>query len=351
MYTDFSSWFHFNALQLLEQSLQQLNKTMDEQIQSYNMDKDKNFSEIIPSEYLKFHAENCINSFKINLLSNLEQICFSKQFSFSVKDPIDEPIKLKTENNLMQRAQMSAVASSLHSLPQLAFLDIETDGTDIKTANILQISIIKPVIDLDHNSLSYFNSWSTYVKPWKGYSEKDNKAFHINHIGDKELKNAMCLEIALMHVVYKLDETVVVGYNIHGFDIPIIKRDCETHQEYLNYKYSIDLYPAIWRNKKQTLKDAIKAYNLPMNPNPHDATSDASCCIDLLSEIIERNELPNIEDDLLDLFTSSENLWQHYGTKKVIEINPKNDNYSHLLSYYPTPASSLKRKLSQTSIS
>lgn len=350
MHTDFSLWFHSKALQHLEQSMQQLNKIMDEQIQSYNMEEDMQPLKSIPPEYLKFHAESCINSFKVNLLSELEKACFNKKFSFDVKEPIEEPIKLETNNTLMQRAQMSAVASSLHSLPQLAFLDIETDGTNIKTANILQISIIKPIIDPDHNSLSYFESWSTYVKPWEGYSEKDNKAYHINHIGNKELENAMCLEIALIHLTYKINETVVVGYNIHGFDMPIIKRDCEKHEEYLNYKYSIDLYPAIWKNRKQTLKDAIKAYNLPMNPNPHDATSDASCCIDLLNEIIERNELPNIEDELLDLFNSKENLWQHYGTKKVIEINPKNDSYSHLLSYYPTPASSLKRKLSQTSI-
>ena len=352
MHTDFSKWFHSKALQHLKHSLQQLNKIMDEQIQSYKMEEDIHPFDSIPPEYLKFHAESCINSFKINLLSELEKTCFNKKFSFDLKNPIDEPIKLKTKNTLMQRAQMPLIASSLHSLPQLAFLDIETDGTNIRTANILQISIIKPIINIDHNSLSYFKTWSSYIKPWEDYSQIDNKAYHINHIGDKELENAIYIDEALINVTCQLLDTVIVGYNIHGFDLPIIKRDCEIYNEYLDYKYSIDLYPAIWKDKKQTLKDAIKAYNVPLNPNPHDATADASCCIDLLSEMIERNELPNNEEDLLDLFTSPNNLWQHhYGTKKVIETNPNNEDYAHLHPYLPTPASSLKRKLSQISTS
>jgi len=264
-----------------------------------------------------------------------------------VKKPIDKPIKFNTRNTLMQRAKLTAVAHALHSLPQLAFLDIETDGTDINTANILQVAIIKPVIDPEHDSLSYFTTWSSYTLPWEGYTEKDNKAFHINHIGDKQLEKAIDIDDALMHIVFHLCHTVIVGYNVNKFDIPILKRHCDLFNEPLLYKYSIDLYPAIWKNKRQKLEDAIKAYNLPVNSNPHDAIADASCCIDLLSEVIERNELPNNEEDILELFSSSQNIWQNYGKNKIIDVNPDNKNYSHLL--YQTPASSLKRKLSQIS--
>jgi DNA polymerase III epsilon subunit-like protein len=249
----------------------------------------------------------------------------------------------------MQRAKLSAVANSLHSLPQLAFLDIETDGTNINTANILQIAIIKPIIDPDHNTLSYFTKWSSYVLPWEGYSQSDNSAFHINHIGDEQLRNAKDIDMAVMHATYHLCNTVIVGYNVNNFDIPILERHCNEYEETIKYKFSIDLYPAIWKDKKQKLEDAIKAYNLPTNSNPHDAMADASCCIDLLSELIERNELPNNEEDLLDLFNSSQNIWQHYKKYKTIEVNPNNKDYAHLL--YPTPTSSLKRKLSQISTS
>jgi DNA polymerase III epsilon subunit-like protein len=346
--TEFSTWFQSKALQQLKQSIDHFNQIMDEQIQIYNMEC-KSPIENVPVEYLEFHAKNCINSFKTNILSELQQACFDKRFTIESKTSIEKPIKLLTGNTLMQRAKLSAVAPTLHSLPQLAFLDIETDGTDINTANILQIAIIKPILHPEYNSCSYFTTWSRYVLPWEGYTEKDNKSFHINHIGDKELKTAIDIDSAVMHVTYHLYNTVIVGYNVNHFDIPILKRHCESWDEPLYHKFSIDLYPAIWKNKKQKLEDAIKAYNLPPNTNPHDATADASCCMDLLYEVIEKNELPNTEDDLLDLFSSPQNIWQHYGKNKIIDINPNHKDYSHLL--YPTPASSLKRKHSEISIS
>ena len=71
--------------------------------------------------------------------------------------------------------------------------------------------------------------------------------------------------------------------------------------------------------------------------------------MELLNEVIINNELPNTEDDLLDLFCSPQNIWQHYGRNKIIDINPDHKDYSHLL--YATPASSLKRKHSEISTS
>jgi DNA polymerase III epsilon subunit-like protein len=139
-----------------------------------------------------------------------------------------------------------------------------------------------------------------------------------------------------------------VGYNVNSFDIPILKRHLEKYNEELYHKFSIDLYPACWKDKKQKLGDAIKAYNLPCNPKPHDALADASCCMDLLNEIIERNELPNNEDDLLDLFLSlDQNIWQHFRKLKIIDVNLNHKEYSHLLMM--TPPSSLKRKHSEIS--
>jgi DNA polymerase III epsilon subunit-like protein len=345
---EFSNWFQTKALLQLKQSMQQLEQIIDEQMQVYNIEC-KNPTNVISPEYLEFQVERCINSFKTNILSELQQACFNNKFITNVKNTVDRPIKLLTGNTLMQRAKLSAAAHALQFLPQLAFLDIETDGTNIETANILQVAIIKPVIDSEHDTLSYFTSWSSYVLPWVGYTQKDNKAYHVNQIGDKQLKSALEIEDALMHVVYHLCHSVIVGYNVNQFDIPILKRHCDIHNEPLLYKYSIDLFPAIWKNKKQKLGDAIKAYNLPVNSNPHDAMADASCCIDLLSEVIDRNELPNNEDDLLDLFNSSQNIWQHFKKLKIIDVNSDHKDYAHLL--YPTPQSSLKRKLSEISTS
>jgi DNA polymerase III epsilon subunit-like protein len=345
-FTEFSTWFQTRAIQQLKQSIDEFNQIMDEQFQNYKKEC-KPSTDQIPPEYLDYQVERCLSAFKTNLLSELQQTCFQKKFTIGPKTLTDKPIKLSNKTSLMERAKLSASAYILQALPQLAFLDIETDGTNIDTANILQVAIIKPIVDLEHDTLNYITSWSSYISPYKGYSQKDNKAYHINHIGDEQLKAAIKIEEAVFHIIHHLEDTVIVGYNINQFDIPIIKRECEKHYGPIHYKYSIDLYPAIWKDKKQKLEDAIKAYNLPVNSNPHDATADASCCMDLLYEAIERNELPNTEEEQLDLFSSPQNIWQHYKRLKVIDINPKNRNYSHLL--YLTPTSSLKRKLSEIS--
>lgn len=346
--TDFTTWFESKALHQIKQSIKNLNQIMDEQIQVYNKDC-KPSTNIIPPEYLEYHVERCLESFKISLLSELKHTSIIKKFTIKHKDPIEKPIKLNTNNTLMQRAKVFASAHNFQALPQLAFIDIETDSANIATANILQISIIKPIIHPDHNTLSYCTTWSTYTKPDYEYSQKDNNAYHINHIGDKQLKSAMHMGQAVIFISELLMDTVVVGYNINHFDLPIIRRHLKYYNEEIQWKYSIDLFPAIWKNKKHKLEDAIKLYNLSTNNKPHDAEADASCCIDLLNELIERNELLATEEDLLNLFSLPENIWQHYGKKKVIDINPDHNDYAHLI--YPTPASSLKRKLSQISTS
>jgi DNA polymerase III epsilon subunit-like protein len=344
--TNFTTWFENNALQQLKQSINHLNQLMDEQIQIYKRDC-KPHTNIIPPEYLQFQAEKCLETFKINLMSQLKQACFNQKFITHDKNPIDKPVKLHTKNTLIQLARLSASATNFQNLPQLAFIDIETDGTSAD-ANMLQIAIIKPILDPEYDSLNYTVAWSSYIAPSSKYTQKDNKAYHINHIGDEQLKSAMHIAEAVIHISHHLQDTILVGYNINSFDIPIIKRHLLDYDQPFLYKFSIDLYPACWKDKKQKLEDAIKSYNLLHNSNPHDAMADAYCCVDLLNELFERQELPNTENDLLDLFNSSQNTWQKFKGYKVVEINPDHNSYSHLL--LPTPVSSLKRNHSQISI-
>jgi DNA polymerase III epsilon subunit-like protein len=347
-YLEFSTWFETKALEILKENITHFNHLMDQQIQTHKMESDFSKKEI-PLDYLKLQAERCIDSFKTNIIFELKHTCLFKKFAIKTKISIERPICLEINQSLLQRAKLDIAINAFSSLPQLAFLDIETDSTNINTTNILQVAIIKPVLDIKFNT-SYLDIWSRYTKPYKSYTQTDNKAFHINHIGDKQLEKASLTSEAIFSIKTILNNTVIVGYNINNFDIPILKRLFKENNETLNYKYSIDLYPAIWKNKKQTLKDAIITYNVSTNPDPHNAIADANCCIDLLTEVIERNELPNNEEDLLELFSSSENIWQHYKNNKIIDINSDGD-YSYLI--YPTPASSQnknkKRKISETS--
>lgn len=347
-HTDFTSWFEIKALQLLKQSINHLSHLIDEQTQIYKMESQPD-TDFIPMEYLQFQAERCLDSFKTNLLTEVNHFAISNKFLQTYKYPVDKPMCLKNKNSLIQRAKLAASVHTFQSLPQVAFIDLETDGVNIQTANILQIAIIKPIIHSEYDSLNHLQTYTSYISPYKGYSEKHNKAFHINKIGDKQLKSAPSFEDVAWIIAHLLEDTIIVGYNSNSFDIPILKRHLNKYGEQLQHKFSIDLYPACWKNKKQKLGDAIKAYNLTENSNPHDALADTSCSMDLFIELIEKNELPCNEEDLLHLFHSSENIWQHYQRRKVIDINPDNQEYSHLL--IKTPESSLKRKYLDISVS
>src|SRR6267142_1348412 len=268
---NFTTWFETKALQLLKQSIDHLNLIMDEQIQTYKKDC-KPHTNYIPSEYLQFQAEKCLESFKINIMTQLKQNCFNHKFITNDTHPIDKPIKLNTNNTLLQRARLSFSSYNFQSLPQLAFVDIETDGTDIYSANMLQIAIVKPTIDPEHESLNYTIAFNSYILPHSNYTQKDNKAYHINHIGDEQLRSAMPIKEAAFKISAYLEDTIIVGYNVNTFDIPIIKRHLIEFHLKTFHKLSIDLYPACWKNKKKNkiidMNPDHGDYSYPLLPTP-----------------------------------------------------------------------------------
>ena len=93
--------------------------------------------------------------------------------------------------------------------------------------------------------MSYYNTMSIYVLPWKGYTEIDNDALKINHIGNKKLKIAIITEEALKLAANHLSHTVIMRYNVNNFDIPILQRHFKKYNLSLLHKYFIDLYLAI----------------------------------------------------------------------------------------------------------
>jgi len=351
-YTDFNMWLESKALEQLKNTLNNLSHTIDQQLQAYKSYSTNPLREL-PLEYLEFHTQSCLETFKNNVLDQLKEAYKTTKFICFDKHPTKEHTSDIFSNSLLHRARLEAATPTLNKLPQVAFLDIETDGVNVETTNILQLGIIKPYPNPTNEPTPYLIKYSTYILPHAGYSEKDNKAHHINHIGDDELLKAEPLEDVADTIQELLQDTVIVGYNVNNFDIPILIRHLDKLDKELNYKFSIDLYPACWKNKKQKLEDAIKAYNTFKNTNPHDALADAITCMDLLDELVKRDELPSAEKDLVDLYFSPQNLWHHSKqTKKIINLNPKHMNYLDLLISTPQSSqSSLKRKHSQISTS
>ena len=319
-YTNFTKWFEVKANSLFKETLQNIFESMDEQVQlhnkGYSTDKHN-----IPIDYLEYQIEHHFQRLKHRLLEHTIFKACGTNFTFKNKSPINKPVMLNNDNSMLQLAMLARSAHHLESLPQLAFLDIETDSVRVDTANILQVAIIKPIIDPTHESLHHFKSWVEYVSPYTGYTKEQNTAYEINKIGNKQLASAKPMRELSSIISEQLKNTIIVGYNCNSFDIPILKRHLEANDSQLLHKFSIDLYPACWKDKKQNLAAALDAYNIQQNPNPHDAKADASCCIDLLFELINNNILPPNEEELVTLFITQNNTWRSKNLK-VVEINP-----------------------------
>jgi DNA polymerase III epsilon subunit-like protein len=342
--TDFTPWFIDLTTHHFKSRISSLFLELDQQLQMFQKDFKPEQPNELPLEFIEYHVEKCFDTLKKNILRELKQYPKTK-FTIKHRYPLIAPVMLNSRNDLLQMAKLSTASPYFSALPQLAFLDLETDGLNIETANILQIAIIKPIINPDHETLHYVKTWSKYILPYKGYKQVDNKAYNINHIGDKELATAIPIEETSYFISNALKETAIIGYNCNSFDIPILKRHLEANKTKLLHKFSIDLYPACWKNKKQTQADAMKAYNLKENPNPHDALSDANCCMDLLAKLLEYNELPNNEEEILDFSASSKNTWHN---KKVVEINQSFILHHDLMDETST---TLKRRYSELSSS
>jgi DNA polymerase III alpha subunit (gram-positive type) len=339
---NFTLWFEAMATKQFKMTIKHLFKLLDEQTQLHTKEFRPTQPSELPMEYLEYQIKYWFQDLAHKVYFETISQPYPTKYHIINKHPLKKPVMLNTNNSMIQIAKLSREITHYDSLPQLAFVDIETDALSIDTANILQVAIIKPMIHQQH-SMDHYKSWNKFILPYQGYNQKDNKAYNINQIGDKQLATAIPLSDVTNTISELLKNTVIVGYNCNSFDIPILKRHLETHSSQLLHKFSIDLYPACWKNKKQNLASAIDQYNLMMNPNPHDALADASCCIDLLFALVNNHELPGSENELLDLSTKPENSWNNRKLK-VIDVNTSLLDTHHNKTNPP-----LKRKWSQIS--
>lgn len=177
---------------------------------------------------------------------------------------------------------------------KLAFIDLETDGLDIKKANILQISIIIP------NNKTYY-VFNSFIKPPNNYRiDEKSPSFKVNNITQDKINNAHTFNEIAIDIADILHGTTVVGFNIHNFDLPILTRHFQNSEvKHTSWTFSIDLAQNFWKYKKLTLEKALQDYHLDPITEPHNALADTSACIRLMCTMIEMQQLPASFSDMI----------------------------------------------------
>ena len=105
-------------------------------------------------------------------------------------------------------------------IPNYVVFDLETTGISWKQDEVIEISAIKVH---NHKVVSEF---TTLVNP---RCEIPYSASQINGITDDMVRDAPIFEAALADFLDYIEEYVLVGHNIHAFDMKFIYRDCKRY--------------------------------------------------------------------------------------------------------------------------
>jgi len=294
----------------------------DAYIHSKKTNTVNNFFQTVDQEYAIHYITEITN----NLQQQMLQLVINNKFHIDSRkykgitqthtppSPITKQVShSKYSNTLLDTALSTKLFKTFKHFKfpfKLVFLDIETDGLNIRTANILQISLLK--IEIDENSHTPFSIQdicTTYIKPYNGYRVNTNDpSFEINKITQKHIDDAPLFKKFAAHIA---DETVlatIAGFNIHNFDIPILERHLLEAEEKTGWAHTIDIGQAYWKNNPSNLTNALKAFNIKKTLSMHDAANDNIACIHLLEALIRNQQIPHNPAGFISLLDSHENI-------------------------------------------
>ncbi len=173
----------------------------------------------------------------------------------------------------------------------LAFFDIETTGTNITTARIIEIAIIKMMPDGSTITKTKRINPETWIP-------EDSTAIH--GISNEDVANEPTFKEVANELKQFLENCDVAGYNSNKFDIPILV------EEFLRLNIDIDIRSRkmvdvaqiFMKMEKRTLGAAYQFYCNKEIVNAHNAEADTQATLEVLLAQLERydSELePNVD--------------------------------------------------------
>lgn len=101
-------------------------------------------------------------------------------------------------------------------IPDYVIFDLETTGISCKSDEVIEISAIKVI---NHEVVDEFTTLVNPMRPIPYYASQ------VNGIYDDMVKNSPVFEDALKNFLDFAGDLILVGHNIHSFDMKFIMRD------------------------------------------------------------------------------------------------------------------------------
>ena len=129
-----------------------------------------------------------------------------------------------------------------------------------------------------------------------------------------------------------LRNAVIVGFNIHKFDLPILNNEfkrVDPQFQGFDYKYALDLGQVFWKTNKKTLTNAYRFYTGGIMQNAHHAECDALACLEILPIMMEMHNLPNNIEEMHKLYDDK---YLNYGSQSGTTLVTQSNSYDRVRS-------------------
>jgi DNA polymerase-3 subunit epsilon len=174
----------------------------------------------------------------------------------------------------------------------LAFLDLETTGTDIATSRIVEIAIVRVHESGEEDEFHSLINPGIPI-PWP--------ASRIHGITNEKVKDSPSLGQVVPEIVRLIEGSDIAGYNSNEFDIPLLVVELSRHGYAWDHTQSnwIDVCAIFKRQERRNLSAAVKFYTGREHESAHSAMGDVRATIDVFRAQQERYpDLPKTREEL-----------------------------------------------------
>lgn len=174
----------------------------------------------------------------------------------------------------------------------LVSIDTETTGVDVDRDRIVEIGMVKC------HPNGKVTSLVLRVNPTITIPQG---ATAVHGIHDEDVKDCPKFSEVAQEILDFVDGCDLAGFNLAGFDIPLINRELkDCHFQPLGHK-TIDVLAIYHHKEKRDLSRAVRVYLNREHDGAHGAEADASVVLEILDEQIRRYDLPRDIDVLSNI--------------------------------------------------
>jgi len=201
------------------------------------------------------------------------------------------PIRVKS------RAWWSIMKGLQRGFDLIIAIDLETTGLDVEYTEIIQVGIVK--IDARKQMTTGID------RLFKPTSRIPLSAYRVHGIGEAKLEGKAPSYEALDFIAQECNgNNLIVGYNIHKFDLPVIWNSHARYRERLNVKpepflpsHTLDLFSLLTSRHpvpggRRDLSTCFSTFTGCERLKAHNALHDCHTCINMLPMMVEHYLLP-----------------------------------------------------------